>query len=229
MRLAITQSNYLPWVGYFKLISKVDTFIFYDSVQYTKNDWRNRNKIIINKSLINLTIPIKYSFSSRYTIDQIRLPESNWRGEHLRLIYQAYSKTNFFSYYSEIEKIIKTDFEFLSKLNIELISYFCSILNISTHIDKSARFDHNLEKTDRIIDKCKDLGADTYVTSPKAMDYLDLKKFKKEKISIELIDYSSCLKLYDQNLLDFIPHVSLLDILFREGPKETSLRLNDVR
>ena len=229
MRLAISQSNYLPWIGYFKLISKVDTFIFYDSVQYTKNDWRNRNKIIVNKSLINLTIPIKYSFSSRCTIDQIKLPESNWQDEHLKLIYQGYSKTNFFSYYFEIEKIIKNDFEFLSKLNIELISYFCSVLNISTYLDKGAKFNHDLEKTDRIIDKCKDLGADTYVTSPKAMDYLNLKKFKKEKISVELIDYSSCLKLYNQDLLDFIPHVSLLDILLREGPKATSLRLNDVR
>ena len=228
MRLAISQSNYLPWIGYFKLISKADCFIVYDSVQYTKNDWRNRNKIIVNNSLINLTIHVQYSFTSKKTIDQIKLPETNWHDEHLQLIHQGYRKTNFFSYYPEIEKIVKTDFEFLSKLNIELISYLCSLLNISTYIYKGAKFNHNLEKSDRIIDKCKDLGAHTYVTSPKAMNYLNLKKFEQEKISVELINYSSCLEFYNQDLPSFIPHVSVLDVLFREGPTKTSLRLNDV-
>ena len=97
MRLAISQSNYIPWIGYFKLIANSDVFIIYDSVQYTKNDWRNRNLIYLDNIPNYLTIPVKYSFREKLAVDQVRLPESDWRVKHLSRIRIAYEGSKYFT------------------------------------------------------------------------------------------------------------------------------------
>ena len=226
MRLAISQSNYLPWSGYFKLISNADTFIFYDSVQYTKNDWRNRNKIILNGQAKYLTIPVRYSYSSRLSLNQIKLPDTEWQNQHLNIINMAYGKSKYFELiFPKLEDIIKSEINMLSNLNVKIITYFCEILNITTKLIDQNNFNFNLEKSDRILSKCKEFNADTYITTPKALTYLNIEKFKSENIDIEIVDFDSCLENYDQNSLMFNPYVSILDVLFNEGPKFSAKRL----
>ncbi len=226
MRLAISQSNYIPWIGYFKLIANSDVFIIYDSVQYTKNDWRNRNLICLNNIPYYLTIPVKYSFKEKKTVDQIRLPESDWRVNHLSCIKIAYESSKYFNnYFPQIEKIINSKTEFLSDLNYKLISFICCELSINTRLVRNEKFDYKMEKSQRIIGKCKELSVSTYLTTPKAKNYLNFEEFGKENIEVEIIDFNSCLQKYDQKSTIFNPFVSVLDLLFIEGPINSKKRL----
>ena len=226
MRLAISQSNYIPWIGYFKLIANSDVFIIYDSVQYTKNDWRNRNLIYLDNIPHYLTIPVKYSFREKLAVDQVRLPESDWRVKHLSRIRIAYEGSKYFtSFFPQIEKIINSKTIFLSDLNYKLIYFICSELNISTRLVRNEKFDYKLDKSQRIIDKCKELSVSTYLTTPKAINYLNFEKFRKENIEVEIIDFNSCLQKYDQKSTIFNPFVSILDLLFLEGPINSKNRL----
>jgi len=225
--VAVSQSNYLPWIGYFKLISKVDYFVFYDSVQYTKNDWRNRNKIIIDNSSKWLTIPIKYRFSEKRRIDEIDLPQNGWEKEHLKKIEYAYKSTDYFSeFFPVLQEEILKNYSTLSELNKNLIIKFSSLLNIETKFINFS-LDLNLSKNLRLIDACKKLCAQEYFTTPKALNYLDVQLFRDNKIGLRVIDFNSCLREYDQKSHLFDPYVSFIDLLFNLGLKGVEERLKD--
>ena len=226
MKLAISQSNYLPWIGYFKLVSKVEHFIFYDQVQYTKNDWRNRNTIILNGAPNWLTIPINYRFSDRLPINQVRLPASNWKDEHLEKISSAYEDQNNFSeYFPNLMRIISNDHEFLSELNQEIVRQYAKVFNIRTNFHATHTIDLNLDRNRRIIEACKDFSARTYVCSPKSLNYIDRGLFEKNGIELEIINFDDCLEGYKQNSRIFDPHVSFLDLLFMTGVDGVARRL----
>src|SRR4051812_22240537 len=104
-KVAILQSNYIPWKGYFDLINMVDEFIIYDDVQYTKNDWRNRNKIKTPNGLLWLTIPTRQLSLSQKIIDT-QIADNHWNKKHLSTIKQFYSKAPFYKLYqSFIEEL----------------------------------------------------------------------------------------------------------------------------
>jgi hypothetical protein len=226
MKLALSQSNYLPWIGYIKLISKVDHFVFYDQVQYTKNDWRNRNKILLNGSPKWITIPIKYRYSDCLTIDKVRLPDGDWRDDHLEKISIAYSKEkNFTQHYPDLKNIIIADFEFLSELNQELLIRYAEAFKITTRFHSTHNIDLNLDRNKRIIETCKDFSADTYVCTPKSLNYIDQQLFAKNKIEVEILTFDDCLNDYKQNSLKFDPYVSFIDLLFMTGIDGVKKRL----
>lgn len=226
MKLALTQSNYLPWIGYFKLISNVNHFVFYDQVQYTKNDWRNRNKIMLNGSSKWISIPVNYRFSDRLQIDKVRLPAGNWRDDHLEKISIAYGKEhNFTKYYPILRDVIHADYEFLSDLNQELLIQYANAFKITTHFHSTHSIDLNLDRNQRIIDTCKDFSADTYVCSPKSLNYIDLKLFSKNDIEVKIMNYDDCLSNYRQNSQIFDPYVSFIDVLFMTGIEGVRERL----
>lgn len=116
-KLAIIQSNYIPWKGYFDIINMADEFIIYDDAQYTKNDWRNRNKIITNQGVTWITIPVKHSTSQK--INEIEVLNNKWRKIHWKTLQQNYSKANYFKNYIEIfeELYLKEEISSLSKIN----------------------------------------------------------------------------------------------------------------
>ena len=218
MKLAISQSNYLPWIGYFKLISKVDHFVFYDQVQYTKNDWRNRNKILLNGAPKWISIPISYKFSDRLSIDRVRLPASNWKDEHFEKISITYShESNFTQHFPNLMRIIGTDYEFLSELNQEILMQYSNVFKIETHFHTTHTIDLNLERNQRIIEICKDFSADTYVCSPKSLNYIDHYLFEKNDIEVKIINFDNCLISYKQYSKIFDPYVSFVDLLFMTG------------
>lgn len=225
--VAVSQSNYLPWVGYFKLISQADCFVFYDSVQYTKNDWRNRNRIIIDGAPNWLTIPIKYRFSERKRIDEIELPQNGWGKEHLNKIERAYKSTDYFlELFPFLEEEISKNYLTLSELNKNTIMTFSSVLNIETKfLDYSLNLE--LSKNQRLIDTCKSVGAQQYVTTPKALNYLDIQLFKDNDIELKILDFESCLKKYPQKSYNFDPYVSFIDLLFNLGINGVEERLTD--
>jgi len=131
MKIAILQSNYIPWRGYFNIISKVDTFVIYDEVQYTKNDWRNRNQIKTPNGLVWLTIPVK-QYSLNQKIYETEVVNQAWRRKHINSIKINYSKTPFFNeYFDTIANLYDGNEKLLSEINLRFIKGFCDILNIT--------------------------------------------------------------------------------------------------
>jgi len=215
--MAILQSNYIPWKGYFDIINTVDEFILFDDVQYTKNDWRNRNKIKTSQGLKWLTIPAR-----RERLDQpikdTKVLNSQWRKIHWKSIKQNYSKTPYFKEYGSLfEKLyLHSSTEYLSEINYNFIVAICTILGIDTKIRWSSEFELIEGQTERLIDLCKKCNADIYLSGPSAKDYFDETLAEKENIQVKWMDYSGYPE-YHQLHKPFEHGVTILDLIFNEG------------
>ena len=219
MKTAILQSNYIPWKGYFHLIKSVDTFVLYDSVQFTKNDWRNRNKIVIGGSPAWLTIPVRHHNLTQ-TISETTVANKFWAKKHWKSIQQAYSKAPFFKDFRlQFEDCYRKcgEIERLSKINFLFIERICDILKIDTKIITDDHFQLPEDRIERLLEICSVTGATTYVSGPAAKSYIDEAKFLEHGINIQWIDYCGYLP-YKQLSSEFDHFVSILDLLFCYGP-----------
>jgi len=217
-RCAINQSNYIPWKGYFDLIGTVDHFIIYDSRQFTKNDWRNRNKIKTHNGPQWLSIPVKVP-TLHMPIDEAQIADPKWAKKHWASISQSYSRCEFFDAYKGFfEKFYDTvDETLLTRINESLIRGICEMLDIKTHIHRDTDFTLEGDRVMRLINLCKQLKADTYLSGPRAKDYMDEQLFLEHGIKVEWMDYSGYPE-YTQRFEPFEHAVSVLDLLFNEGP-----------
>lgn len=216
-KIALLQSNYIPWKGYFDIIKSVDIFVIYDDVQFTKNDWRNRNQIITKEGLSWITIPVKHNFlnqkiSETYTVNDI------WKKKHINTLTVNYGRAPFFkTYKEELFYLYSICDNNLSNINFLFIKYICKCLDINTEIIYSKDLDLVGNRSEKIIDACIKLGATSYFTGPSANNYLDSSLFENNNVSVEWMDYSRYLP-YKQLSNDFTHFVSILDLLFMEGP-----------
>jgi len=219
-KVAILQSNYIPWKGYFDLINMVDEFILYDDVQYTKNDWRNRNIIKTANGLQWLTIPVNFKGKSSQKIKEAKISNFRWCGKHWKSISQNYAKAEFFSRYREIFEGLYRDCEgeeFLSKVNFRFLKAICRILGIDTEITWSMDYALAEGKTERLVALCMDAGATRYISGPAAKDYMEEGLFEEAGIMLSYIDYSGY-PPYTQLFGEFRHRVSVIDLIFNEGP-----------
>lgn len=217
-KIAILQSNYIPWKGYFDIINIVDEFILYDEVQYTKNDWRNRNKIKTSQGVQWLTIPARQERLEQ-KINETKITDKKWNIKHWRVIYQNYTKAKYFKEYKDIfeELYLGCDEEYLSQINYKFIVAICEILGITTKIRWSSEFKLVDGQTEKLLGICKDCNANIYISGPAAKDYFDEELAKKKCIKVEWMDYSGYQK-YEQLFPPFEHSVSILDLIFNEGP-----------
>lgn len=218
-KIAILQSNYIPWKGYFDLINMVDEFIFYDEVQYTKNDWRNRNKIKTPQGIQWLTIPVRQE-SLEQKIKDTKISDKKWNIKHWRTISQNYSKAKYFKDYKDIfeELYLTCDEEYLSQINYKFITTINEILEIKTKLRWSSEFELVDGQTEKLLGICKDCNADIYLSGPAAKDYFNEDLAKQENIKVEWMDYSGY-KEYEQLNPPFEHGVTILDLIFNEGDK----------
>lgn len=216
-KVGMIQSNYIPWRGYFDFIDDVDLFIFYDDVQYTRKDWRNRNKIKTPNGCLWLTVPVKFSMNQMILIQDAKIDYSQqWIKKHINSVRLAYSKALFFEkYFDEFEEILNRNYETISELNITLIRWCMKHLGINTELKMSSEIISEGHKTDRIIDILKKVKARSYVVGPAAKNYIEIEKFKKAEIALEFKEYFY--QEYAQLHGNFEPHVSVLDLLFNCG------------
>jgi len=220
-KVAIIQSSYIPWKGYFDIINMVDEFILYDDAQYTKRDWRNRNKIKTPDGLFWLTIPVKVKNRYLQKIKDTKVADKTWSKKHWQTISSyAYPGAEFFDKNKQFfeQLYLTSDEEYLSDVNYKFIKSICNLLNIKTKISWS--MDYNIcseSSTGKLIDLCKQVGADEYLSGPSAKDYLEEKLFEEEDIKINYIDYSSYPE-YNQLSTPFEHHVSIIDLIFNVGP-----------
>lgn len=218
-RVAIVQSNYIPWKGYFDLIGSVDEFVLYDHVQYTKNDWRNRNKIKTPSGLIWLTIPVKSNYLQK--INETITTDSCWISSHLKSIEYNYKKAaNFTTVFPELERIYKeaSSLNYLSDINALFINEVNNLLSIKTKITDSRKYKTEGTKTDALIYLLKQIDdSPTYLSGLAAKSYLDESLMNKNGITVEWMDYSDY-REYKQLYPPFEHKVSIVDLLLNEGP-----------
>jgi WbqC-like protein family len=219
--VALVQSNYVPWKGYFDLIASADVFVLYDDAQFTTRDWRNRNRIKTPQGLAWLTVPVGDSRSR--TIRDVRLPDPAWQRAHWRTLELAYKRAPHFSRVTEWLAPIYLDRNFtsLSELNKHLIDTICDQLDIRTNITESCSFRLEGARSQLILSICRQIGATEYLSGPSAKTYLDVNLFESNGISVRWIDYSRY-PAYPQLWGDFIHEVSILDLLFNCGPDASS-------
>ena len=217
-KVAILQSNYLPWKGVFDMINQVDAFIFYEDTQYTKQDWRNRNRVKAPDELKWITVPVK-KMPLKTELFEIEIDNSNdWQQSHYDLIKQNYSKTPFFEkYYFLLEDIyLKNKWDKLSELNIQTTKLIAKTLGI-VNVEFINSVDLNITgiKDDKLIEICKKIGATNYLSGPAAKNYISENKFREANIGLEYIKYEY--PEYDQPHGEFNHYVTVLDVLFNCG------------
>lgn len=219
-RIAILQSNYIPWKGYFDIIHMADEFILYDDMQYTKNDWRNRNKIVTNNGLQWLSIPVSVKGKFTQKINETKVLDNKWVNRHWRSIQCNYAKAKYFSDYADrIRAVYEAcrDESYLSIINYKFIQEICSILGIRTKITWSSDYQLADEKTERLVQLVKDAGGSHYLSGPAAKNYIKEELFVQAGIVLEWMDYSGYPQ-YTQLSETFEHGVSVLDLIFNEGP-----------
>ncbi len=216
MTVGIIQSSYIPWKGYFDFIDDVDVFVMYDDVQYSKNTWRNRNKIKTALGTTWLTVPVKYNSLSKIISETEIDYNQDWQSKHLRLIKENYYKSDFFEQiYDEFSELILNKYNNISQLNVALIKWIMNKLGINTPLVMSAELNPMGSKTERVIDILKKLKATEYLSGPSAENYLDYKMF--EEVGIGLNYKSYIYKEYPQQNSPFEGEVTILDLLLNIG------------
>lgn len=216
--LAIVQSNYIPWRGYFDMIAAVDEFVLLDDVQYTRRDWRNRNKIKTPSGLCWLTVPVRTRGAYNQTISEIKIDGVKWATRHWKSLERNYGKAlHFRSVEPWLAPVyLDSSHTHISQLNSCIIKKICSYLEINTSVTNS--FDYNTAgcKTERIANLCKQADGTEYITGPSASAYLDERKLSEFGINLRWFDYSGY-STYPQLWGKFECNVSILDLLFNCG------------
>ncbi|MBJ60339.1 MAG: hypothetical protein CMB54_00210 [Euryarchaeota archaeon] len=207
----ISQSNYIPWKGYFQMIAQADVFVFYDVVQFTKRDWRSRNKIMTPRGPVWLTIPVGGNRDRR--IDEVILPDGEWRQNHIETIRRIYSYSD---HIDDLRYMLEPIFEdreiiLLSEFNQAIIRNISEYLEIDTVFMNASDFDIEGERTERLIGICKEINADVYLSGPSAQNYIK-NEFDDSGIELKWMEYGP-FKEYEQCGPIFSHEVSIVDTI----------------
>ena len=222
MKVVIHQPNYLPYLGFFHKLSLADTFVIMDDTQYDKK-FTNRNKIKVPGNWIWLTVPInkKHKFVANKIVEINN--EENWQSDHFEKINRSYSNSEFFkkNYKTFFEKIYSKKWDHLFTLNYELIIQLIDWLDIKIEVIKESELNINGNSTDRLVNISKKIGAETYVSGIGGKEYMNEKMFETNNIKIEYQNFQ-CPKYKQVFNSEFIPNLSIIDLLFNIGPKSLS-------
>jgi hypothetical protein len=223
-RIAIVQSNYVPWRGYFDLIASVDEFILLDDAQYTRRDWRNRNRIKAAQGSRWLTIAVEVSGRYTQSISETRAAEPDWPERHWNVVRQSYAKAPGFSELGSFveELYASVPGTCLTQINRHFLDRIAERLGIDTPMTASLDYEPQGARTERLLDLCLKAGATEYVSGPAARAYLDEARFQERGISVSWFQYGPY-AAYDQVYPPFDPQVSILDLLLCVGSAASSL------
>ena len=217
-RVAIVQSNYIPWKGYFDMIASVDEFILYDDMQYTRRDWRNRNQVKTPQGLQWLSVPVSVKGKYFQKIRDTEIEAGDWATVHWKTFEKNYRRAPFFSEVAAwVEPLYLTEtYPHLSILNRRFIEAVCSYLDIKTKITNSWDYELPEGKTERLAGLCAQAGGSEYVSGPAAKDYIEESIFSAQGIKLTWFDYTGYPE-YPQLWGEFAHAVTILDLLFNCG------------
>ncbi|MDD5566256.1 MAG: WbqC family protein [Candidatus Omnitrophica bacterium] len=230
MILSLHQPHYLPWLGYFHKIAASDCFVFLDCVQYKPREFQNRNKIRTENSWIWLTVPVQAKHKGRQPIREVMIDnELPWMRQHAKSLQTWYARAPYFKeYFPFFEDVYRKTWERLEDLNVCIIRYILKQLSIETPIHFESDCNILGAKTDRIIELCKKMDADTYLSGAGGRQYLEEDKFADAGITLKYQEFIH--PKYCQQFLarteDFIPFLAAIDLLFNEGYKSKEILCN---
>ncbi len=221
MLIAIHQPQYLPWLGYLDKIDKADIFVILDNVQFKKNEWQNRNRIKTSQGYQWITVPVLFRFPEK--ISEVRINNrSNWSRKHLHALTTNYSKSPYFTdYKSFFEDMLSHNWDRLIDINIEVIKFLISALGVKTKLVIASDLDLREGPTERLIDICKTLNGNKYLSGKDGNKYMNLGLFDKEGIKVIFQDFKH--PVYNQLFGDFEPFMSAIDLLFNYGDKSLEI------
>ncbi|PWJ95854.1 WbqC-like protein [Oceanotoga teriensis] len=222
MKIGIMQPYFLPYIGYWQLMNKVDRFVVYDNIQYTKRGWIRRNRILMNNTDKMITLPIKKD-SDFLDIKERFLSEryENEKSKIKNQVKEAYKKA---PYYKKIEPLLIKilDFEDKNLFNYLLNSLriIKEYLGIKTEIIISSEIEmnHNLKAEERVIETCKKMEADHYINPIGGTELYNKEDFKKEEIKLNFIKTNDI--KYKQFNNEFIPNLSIIDVMMFNSKEE---------
>ena len=228
-KIAILQSNYIPWKGYFDMIAAADEFILYDDMQYTRRDWRNRNQIKTPQGVQWLTVPVLVKGKYHQKIRETEIDGTDWAAAHWKAISINYRRTpHFDEIASWLEPLYLAEtYTHVSQLNRRLIEAVCNYLGITTVIKNSWDYALLDGKTERLADLCVQGEATEYISGPSAKNYVQEQVFSDLGIKLTWFDYTGYPE-YPQSWGDFTHGVTILDVLFNCG-KESHRYMRYVR
>ncbi len=218
-KIAILQSNYIPWKGVFDMMNRVDVFVFLEDVQFTRRDWRTRNKIKTKEGSIWLTIPVKKTSRDETLICDVEISQDeNWQEKHYKTIANNYAKAPFFQDYKYLldEIYLSKKWSNLSEFNVSTNKLLARALAIKVEFVNSKDLNSKGSRDDKLIDICQKLGATHYLSGPSAKNYIVQEKFDSANIELEYMNYSY--PEYSQINGDFDHYVTVLDVIFNCGP-----------
>jgi hypothetical protein len=222
MILSVHQPQYIPWIGYFDKIARSDHFVFLDTVQYKHREFQNRNKIRTDRGALWLTVPVLVHGCGPQTVMQVRIDrQRDWQRRHFESIKFWYAKAPFLKDHLDFMEDVYNSrtWERLMDLNVYIIKYLLDYLSISTAVSFESKVKTSQTKTERIIELCKKLKADTYLSGAGGKDYLDEDRFEEEGIALQYQNFQH--PIYHQQFMgndkDFMPYMSVLDLILNEG------------
>lgn len=219
-RIAIVQSNYVPWKGYFDLIRSVDEFVLLDEVQYTRRDWRNRNRVRTVQATAWLTIPVEVKGRYDQSISETNIADPTWADRHLRTLEQAYATA---PHMPDMRKQLQHvyaragEMRRLSDVNRCFLDFACELLGIDTPITWSSDYASHGAKTERLVSLCQAAGATEYISGPAAREYLDETMFNDVGIDVSWARYAQYPEYEQLHDRPFEHAVSILDLLLNTG------------
>lgn len=218
-RAAIIQSSYIPWKGFFDFISRCDVYIIYDSAAFSKGHWHNRNKIKRDRGSPWLTIPVKTADRLGQPLDEVTVVEG-WAERHWAIIAQSYASTAYFKAESgEMKRLFESLARepLLTRINEAFLRWLSLRLGLKTEIRRDRAFSFSGDRTERLVQLCKAVGATNYLSGPSAKEYLDVRQMEVAGLSVEWMKYGPY-RTYPQPHGDFVHEVSILDTLLCTGP-----------
>ena len=226
MILTAHQPVYLPWLGLFHKIALADLFCYFDIAQYQTKDYNNRNKIKTHTGEMWLSVPVESKGHLDKSVGDIRIVQQGWQRKHLKSIELTYLKTPYFRDYIEElrELLIGRSFDTLSALNLEMLRLLMRCLGIETPIVKASDYSFEGMKSDLVLDMCLQLGANVYIFGAQGRTYADVDRFCASGVFPYFQEYKH--PVYRQPNGEFLPYMSVIDLLFNEGPRSREILLS---
>lgn len=223
--LVVLQPGYLPWLGFFDQLRRADVFVYYDDVQYDRNGWRNRNRIKTQHGPIWLTVPVRHSGRGMPKILDVEIDaRTSWARKHVASIRQAYARAPFLAtYMPALEELLHRKWERLVDLDVACTGLMAEWFGLRRRIERSSTLEVGGDRSERLVNLCRRLGASKYVSGDSARSYLDVPLFEQHGIRVEWQEYVH--PVYPQLHGGFVSHLSALDLLLNCGDRAPLIAL----
>jgi WbqC-like protein family len=215
--VVVLQPGYLPWLGFFDQLRRADIFVYYDDVQYDKHGWRNRNRIKTQSGPLWLTVPVRHAGRDCPRILDVEIDaRTPWARKHVASIRQAYARAPFLArYLSSLEELLHQKWERVVDLDLQCAATMADWFGLRRRVERSSALGVEGDRSGRLVNICRRLGATKYVSGDSAKDYLDVGLFERHGIQVQWQQYVH--PSYPQLHGEFVPYLSALDLLLNCG------------